>query len=102
MPRLNKIGPSWLSALAQTEWSRVIKLPGVIESEPDESTVASYCVAFARWRQAEGVIDAEGSELVLRDDKGVVRSVSVSPQVAISEKYHKLMLVSAKAIGIGR
>lgn len=47
--------PAWLKGFAVEEWARVIDdlyATGVY-ANIDETMLAAYCVAYARWRQAE-------------------------------------------------
>lgn len=77
-------------------------LPLIGDSLADEDTavLASYCLCYARWRAAEQLLDQHGTEIVLRDDKGVVKGVLPSPQIGVSIKYHDRMLKAASLLGI--
>ena len=62
--------------------------------------LAAYCQSYARWVLAEQALELHGTEVVLRDDKGVVRSVAVSPQVGISNRSLDRMLKCAPMLGL--
>lgn len=100
MSRRRVAPPDWLNDMALEEWRRVLPLIGESLADEDTAVLASYCLCFARWRAAEQVIDQHGPEIVLRDDKGVVKSVIPSPQIGISIKYHDRMLRAASLLGI--
>lgn len=86
--------PKWLNEIAVAEWRRVAK------KGHDPSILAAYCQSYARWVLAEQALEQHGTEVVLRDDKGVVRSVVVSPQVGISNKSLDRMLKCAPLLGL--
>ena len=52
-----------------------------------DGRLAAYCSAVAHWEEAERGIQEHGSTLVLRDDKGSVRSVAQSPHVAAALRW---------------
>lgn len=92
--------PSWLNDMALEEWRRVLPLVGESLADEDTAVLASYCLCYARWRAAEQLLDEHGTEIVLRDDKGVVKGVIPSPQIGVSIKYHDRMLKAASLLGI--
>lgn len=89
--------PSWLNPDARQEWARLVA-SGYEPTVGESSTFAAYCQNFARWLQAEKVLEEHGTEIVLRDDKGNVKSVQVSPQVGISNKALDRMLKAAERL----
>ena len=92
--------PAGLDAAAKTEWRRVLAvLPGVI-CAADQAVLATYCQSYARWLEAEAAVAENGSVLVLRNDKGEVKSASVSPFVAVSDKYRQAALRAAIELGL--
>jgi P27 family predicted phage terminase small subunit len=88
------IPPEWLNEEAKGEWLRVLATGAVVE-ESDCSVFAAYCQNYARWMQAEKILEAEGTEVIIRDDKGNVKRVSASPQVGISRGALAAMLKAA-------
>jgi P27 family predicted phage terminase small subunit len=76
--------PAWLLLEAKREWRRVapelerLGLLTVVDGTP----LAGYCQAYARWRQAETVLEDEGT--TFKTPNGYVQ---VHPQVAIAQKY---------------
>lgn len=63
--------PKWLTAEAKAEWRRVAKRlhdAGVLTSV-DRAVLAVYCQAWARWVEAEQMIDLHGQTTT--NDKGV-------------------------------
>lgn len=94
--------PEWLlgNAVAVAEWQRMLSLNTGFSDPARAALVGSYCLNYARWRAAEEAIEADGTEVVLRDDKGVVRTVIPSVQIGVSVKYHDRMLKSLAALGV--
>ncbi len=77
--------PKWLKGEARAEWNRITPILyniGVL-TEIDISALEKYCVAHARWRQAEAVIDKARS-LSTMSGNG---SPCALPEVSISQKY---------------
>ncbi len=93
--------PDWLDPAAAGEWGRVVvALLGRKWSPADLSLLAAYCQHFSRWLAAEQVLSKEGVEVVLRDDKGVVRAVQVSPHFSISQRSFAAMLKAGSTLGL--
>lgn len=90
--------PDWLNEAARAEWTRVIGAGYRVSGPTDTSALAAYCQNYARWAQAERLLEEHGTEIVIRDDKGNVKSVSVSPQVGIAAKSLASMLKAAEAL----
>jgi P27 family predicted phage terminase small subunit len=91
--------PEWLADDAKAEWARMLST-GVTVPESDLNVFAAYCQNYARWKQAEKVLETEGSEIVLRDDKGNVKRVMASPHVGISRGALASMLKAASQLGL--
>ena len=69
--------PDWLTDVAKAEWVRIlpILLGMQILTIADLPTVAGYCQSYARWRQAEELIDEIGMvvrEPILNDAGAIV------------------------------
>lgn len=96
------VAPSWLSSEAREEWERAISsiLPRDVASI-DLTQFEVYCQMFARWQAAEKLL-AEGTEVVVRNDKGEIKSIIPSPQIGISVKAHEQMARARKASGLER
>lgn len=94
--------PEWLAEneIAFAEWRRMLDLNPGLGDPARAALLASYCLNFARWRAAETAIEVDGTEVVIRDDKGVVKGIIPSVQVGISVKYHDRMLKSLAALGV--
>lgn len=92
--------PAWLEGLARAEWERLVRERVVVPTEDNYTHMMAYCQSYSRWRAAEEVLNAEGTELIVRDDKGVVKAALHSPQIGISMKYFDRMLKSALTLGI--
>jgi P27 family predicted phage terminase small subunit len=76
--------PDWLSDEAKAEWSRIVKelkTVGML-TLADRSALAGYCQAWARWSEAERVIDEKGT--VFETDSGYCQQ---RPEVVIAHKY---------------
>lgn len=91
--------PAWLDSDARTEWARVLS-GCLIDGRAEQYTIlAGYCQHFSRWKAAEQVLTAEGTEVILRDDKGNVKSVGPSPHIGIANKSFDRMLKAAATLG---
>ena len=92
--------PEFLAEEAKAEWVRVLASHPVGPGE--RAILAAYCQAWARWRQAESLIEKDGTEIVIRDDKGNVKMVLPSPHVGIAARACAQMLKAAGDIGLTR
>jgi P27 family predicted phage terminase small subunit len=73
------------------------KVPGLLASV-DRSVLASYCQAYARWRDAEKRLEEEGKTVMITGQNG--NSVAAeSPWIVISKAYHHAMMKAAREIG---
>lgn len=89
--------PAWLPPEAKREWKRLAKkleIMGVL-TEIDRVALASYCLAYARWRQAEEYIDTH--EITTETPSGYKQQI---PHVSISHTYSKLMLRYMTELGL--
>lgn len=76
--------PTWLDREAKAEWRRCaphLERLGLL-TQLDMAAFAAYCQSYARWRQAERILQAEG--LTFETDSGYVQQ---HPAVAIANKY---------------
>ena len=73
--------PAWLLPEAKAEWVRVWDELARLErlSVVDLKVLEGYCMSYARWREAEAAVDRDGGVVILRSDKGEVRSLTASP-----------------------
>lgn len=76
--------PKWLNEMAKVEWRRIAPILKRLNllSVIDRSAMASYCQAYARWRQAEEMIEKHG--MYYPGNKGKVEAF---PFVRIAQKY---------------
>ena len=74
--------PHWLKKVAKNEWRRVVPVLSRLGllSTIDRVALAGYCQAYARWEQAEKVID---HGMIYHTKNGV----QAIPQVFIAQKY---------------
>lgn len=89
--------PEWLDPEAKKEWKRLAKAMhqmGVLTTV-DRAAFASYCQAYARWKEAQHHIDEEGSVIMNDKDQPVT-----SPWVNISDKANKQMMHAAAEFGL--
>lgn len=89
--------PDWLMEEAKAEWSRLaekLNAMGVL-TEIDMTAFASYCQAWARWKEAQEHISMCGS--TFETEKGYQQQ---SPWVGIANTAHKLMLQTASEFGL--
>ena len=89
--------PKWLEPDAKKEWRRLVReleQLGVL-TEIDMTAFASYCQAYARWKEAETFISEHSS--VVRTPSGYLQQV---PQVSIAQSYLKVMNRLAEQFGL--
>ncbi len=89
--------PKWLEPEAKREWRRLAKDMeelGIL-TEEDRAAFASYCQAYARWREAEQVISEHGA--IIRTPSGYLQQI---PQVSIAQTYLKIMNKIAEQFGL--
>jgi len=75
---------TWLTGAALEEWNRVVPILSAmgIYSFADRAALEIYCKAYARWREAEAVIDKTG--LVFQTPAGYIQT---TPHVTIARRY---------------
>lgn len=80
--------PSFLGKLAKQEWRRVAPVLHKLTllGKGDIGKLAAYCQAYARWREAERIIDEQG--MTFMTDKGYVVQ---RPEISISKSQATLM-----------
>ncbi|MCK9519978.1 MAG: phage terminase small subunit P27 family [Dehalococcoidia bacterium] len=90
--------PSWLHKYAKKEWKLLApKLEALgLLTEVDISAFASYCQAYARWREAEEFM-TKHDNTIFKTPSGYLQQL---PQVAIAQKYMALMLTSLSKFGL--
>ena len=89
--------PKWLEPEAKKEWRRLSKQLeqiGVL-TEVDQAAFASYCQAYARWKEAEEFITQHGT--IVKTPSGYWQQV---PQVSIAQTYLKIMNKIAEQFGL--
>jgi len=89
--------PKWLTGIAEEEWKRVatgLHQAGLL-SMLDESALESYCVTYAKWREAEQRLADEG--LTILTPNGCTQA---HPCQSISNQAQKLLLAWVKAFGL--
>lgn len=89
--------PEWLLPEAKQEWERLcekLNQIGVL-TEVDMAAFAAYCQSYARWKEAQEHIDAEGS--TFETEKGYQQQ---TPWVGIANTNQKLMLQAAAEFGL--
>ncbi len=85
-PKLPPV-PSYLSDVAKAEWRRTGKrlLAMGIMTELDSSALAAYCQAYARWVEAEEMLNKHGVLWKLNDKDGIAM-FNQSPYLSIANK----------------
>lgn len=89
--------PDWLEEEAKNEWNRLadnLADLGLL-TEMDIQAFASYCQAYARWREAEEFITQHGS--IVKTGSGSWQQV---PQVSIAHQNQKIMMQAAAEFGL--
>ena len=80
--------PRWLNKTAKAAWRQLVPLletQGTL-ARIDGNALARYCVLWARWVQAEQVIESKGSTYPLLDEAGNVRCIQQRPEIAIANR----------------
>ena len=88
--------PRWLLPEAKREWRRVapeLRRLG-LATIVDRTALSAYCQAYARWRQAEEILNREG--FVFETGTGYL---APRPEVAIAQKSMTLMKGFASEFG---
>jgi P27 family predicted phage terminase small subunit len=103
---LSKRPASGLDKIAQKEWKRISEAfsnSGRL-TELDESVLALYCAAFARWKRAEAGLmkDGEVIWLEVRDTHGNVthKKPVVNPLAKIAESAARQVHRFGEALGL--
>ena len=89
--------PKWLEPEAKKEWRRLAKSMeqmGIL-TEADMTSFASYCQAYARWKEAEEFLTQHGT--IVKTPSGYWQQV---PQVSIAQTYNKIMTKLATEFGL--
>ncbi len=92
--------PDIVTGSALVEWHRIVGL-FQFSNEALVALVAAYCISWARWAESEKRLGQDGCEILIRDDKGTLKSVVPSPWIGIGAKAFDRMLKCAKELGIG-
>lgn len=89
--------PAWLSVEAKREWRKMtpeLERLGLL-TVIDGAALAGYCQAYARWKQAEALLDREG--LVITTQSGYSQP---HPAVAIAQKSLALVRAFCSEFGL--
>ena len=89
--------PNWLTDEAKKEWHRLAKEMNSIGilTNIDRAVFASYCQAYARWKETEQLIDNHGF-IFLTPSKYPQQS----PFISIAHQYEKQMSQCAEQLGL--
>lgn len=100
-PRKNKPKmPSHMSDGAKAVWRAVVPMLEHMQvlTEVDGMALERYCVAFARWRECERVIDEQGAVMEFAKDGGTY--AQQRPEVGISNKLATMLLRLEQEFGL--
>lgn len=89
--------PTWLNAEAKREWRRIVpelERLGLL-TLVDRAALAAYCQSYARWQQAEKVIEKQGMTMATPQGFEVAR-----PEVAIARQQMQLVHKFATEFGL--
>ena len=90
--------PEWLNSLAVDMWERVMPeliCSGVL-TMPDLHNVESFCMAYARWREAQDLIDKHGV-VVTNPETGAMLK---NPAVTVVNESAKQMIQFGSLLGL--
>ena len=90
--------PSWLEPLAVEMWQRVVPelLGSQVLTAPDLHNVEVFCMAYARWREAQQLIDQNGI-VIINPENG---SMSKNPAVTVVNESAKQMMQFGSLLGL--
>jgi P27 family predicted phage terminase small subunit len=90
--------PAWLHVDAKREWRRLApKLEALgLLTEVDGTALAAYCQAYARWKEAEEVIEREGLTFTMEK----TGYTGPRPEVAISRQSVQIMKAFCAEFGL--
>jgi P27 family predicted phage terminase small subunit len=80
--------PTWLDAAARAEWKRVIPIldaMGLI-GKVDRAALTGYCVAYARFTEAEQILNRKGLVMEVLTKAGASYEMP-RPEVSIAKAY---------------
>jgi P27 family predicted phage terminase small subunit len=96
--------PKWLSAEAREEWNRVFPLLDAkkLAQAPDIQLLASYCTAYAGYRQALTKVEEQGPviEITSTTRTGKTQKPVRNPWLTVVMDWQRQMLAAAKLFGI--
>jgi P27 family predicted phage terminase small subunit len=98
--------PRGLGPEARREWRRVAKLlrEQRVVTAADRGALAAYCVSWARWMQAEAVVETEGLtvDVTLYNRKGeeIGTKPTINPNVMVAQQYQRLLMAAAGRLGL--
>lgn len=93
--------PQWLSEEARKAWREIVpelQRIGVL-TVIDGQALVRYCVAHARWVEAEEWIEENGLQVEIRTKKGTI-AYGEAPYVGIADKYGKVANRLATEFGL--
>lgn len=92
--------PKFLDKLATKEWKRIIAALADLDllRATDTGVLASYCVAYSRWQQAEEKLAAEGPVKEVTGSTGQTKFVK-HPMLMVSAEAQKQMLRAGSLLG---
>ncbi len=93
--------PTWLNKHAKKEWKRVVPMLDELGllTEIDMAALAAYCQSYARWKQAEELVEEHGLTYV-HTNKGGEDNDTARPEVAIAHKYLDKVKAFATEFGL--
>lgn len=89
--------PKHLDAVAKAEWRRIINILGDqgVMTLADRAPLAAYCIAYARWAQAEENVRKYGT--VLKSAQG---GMFQSPYLSVANKAMEQMVKLSSEFGL--
>lgn len=97
--------PSWLPKVAKAEWRRVAAELEALDMlrSVDTAALAAYCLAFARWRSAEEIVEREGQihDEPILDKNGTVvgHKKKRHPATTVAREERAAMIKAAALFG---
>lgn len=97
--------PTWLNKIAKAEWRRIVAEMAALDMlrSVDTAALAAYCLAFARWRSAEEIVEREGQihdEPILdKEGKVVGHKKKRHPATTVAREERAAMIKAAALFG---
>lgn len=95
---MEAVAPDWLTDDQAAEWHRAVAELGGVWTAERCMHLEVYVCERSHWIEAQRDIAQNGAAIPIRDDKGVIKSVSPSPYYGIADRSRKAMTAAWLAV----